>query len=58
MSQMTYKPHKLLEGFEKANSGNVPEVNIVALNIFIAKGSNFIPPEISNIKAIRNGRVL
>jgi hypothetical protein len=53
---MSYKPHKLLEGFEKANSDNLPEVNIVALVIFIAKDSNFISPEISNIKSIRNGR--
>lgn len=53
---MAYKAHKLLEGYEKANSDNLPEVNIIALAHFIAKDSNFISPEISNIKAMRNGR--
>ncbi len=53
---MAYKAHKLLEGYEKANSDNLPEVNIIALANFIAKDSNFISPEISNTKAMRNGR--
>ena len=53
---MAYRPHKLIEGFEKANSDNLPEVDIVSLGVYIAKDSNFISPEISNIKAIRNGR--
>ena len=48
--------HKLVEGFEKANSDNLPEVNIITLAKFIAKDNNFISPEISNIKAMRNGR--
>lgn len=48
--------HKLLEGFEKATSDNLPEVNIISLGIFIAKDRNFISPEISNVKSIRNGR--
>ncbi len=48
--------HKLLVGFEKATSDNLPEVNIISLGVFIGKDSNFIAPEISNVKAIRNGR--
>ena len=48
--------HKLLKGFVKGNSDNLPEVNIISLGVFIAKDNNFISPEISNIKAIRNGR--
>ena len=48
--------HKLLEGFVKGNSDNLPEVNIISLGVFIAKDNNFISSEISNIKAIRNGR--
>ena len=52
---MAYWPHKLIEGLEKANSDNLPEVDIVSLGVYIAKDSNFISPEISNIKAIRNG---
>ena len=51
---MAYKAHKLLEGYEKAKSNNLPEVNIIALVHFIAKDSNFISPEISNHKAMRN----
>ncbi|EFX65099.1 hypothetical protein DAPPUDRAFT_117560 [Daphnia pulex] len=54
---MAYKAHKLLEGYEEANSDNLPEVKIIALANFIAiKDSNFISPEISNIKAMRSGR--
>ncbi|KAK4037956.1 hypothetical protein OUZ56_029979 [Daphnia magna] len=53
---MAYKAHKLLEGYEKTNSDNLPEVNIIALAHFIAMDSNFISPEISNIKAMRNDR--
>ena len=56
-STMAYRPHKLMEGFEKANSDNLPKVDIVSLGVYIAKDSNFISPEISNIKAILNGRV-
>jgi hypothetical protein len=49
--------HKLLVGFEKATSDNLPEVNIlISLCVFIGKDSNFISPEISNVKAIRNDR--
>jgi hypothetical protein len=48
--------HKLLVGFEKATGDNLPGMNIVSLGVFIGKDSNFISPEISNVKAIRNGR--
>ena len=41
---------------KKATSENLPEVNIIYLGIFIGKDSNFISPEIFNVKAIRNGR--
>lgn len=48
--------HKLMEGFKKANSNNLPELSVVTLGVFISKDQNFISPEISNVKAVRNGR--
>jgi hypothetical protein len=53
---MAYRAHTLVEGFEKANSENLPELHIITLAKFIAKDNNFISPEITNIKAMRNGR--
>ena len=38
--------HKLLKGFVKGNSDNLPEVNIISLGVFIAKDNNFISSEI------------
>ena len=49
--------HKLLPGFEKSTSENLPQVNIITLmGVFVAKDTNFISPEIANVKSIRNGR--
>lgn len=39
-----------MEGFKKANSNNLPELNVVTLVVFISKDQNFISPEISNVK--------
>lgn len=52
----SYKVHKLLQGFEKANSLNLPVVDVHMLAEFIKKDTNFLSPEIRNIKAARNGR--
>lgn len=48
--------HKLLPGYSKANSDNLPLVDIVMVANYIAKDGNYISPEIANVKAIRNGR--
>ncbi|KZS09151.1 Uncharacterized protein APZ42_026642 [Daphnia magna] len=48
--------HKLIDGYEKAYNDNIPLVDVVMMGLFIAKDDNFISPEISNVKAIRNGR--
>ncbi len=48
--------HKLLPRCNKANSDNLPLVDIVMVANYIAKDGNYISPEIVNVKAIRNGR--
>jgi hypothetical protein len=35
---------------------NIPLVDVVMMGLFIAKDDNFFSPEISKVKAIRNGR--
>lgn len=52
----TFKTHKLLDGFEKANSKNLPVVDVHMLTEFIKKDTNFISPEIRNVESVRNGR--
>ena len=47
--------HRLLEGFIKADSNNIPVVDIHMFSDYIKKDSNFIAPEIRCVKATRNG---
>ncbi|KZS06367.1 Uncharacterized protein APZ42_030209 [Daphnia magna] len=48
--------HRLLEGFIKADSNNIPVVDIHMFSDYIKKDANFICPEIRCVKATRNGR--
>ncbi|KAK4006151.1 hypothetical protein OUZ56_011306 [Daphnia magna] len=48
--------HRLLEGFIKADSNNIPVVDIHMFSDYIKKDANFISPEIRCVKATRNGR--
>jgi hypothetical protein len=48
--------NRLLDGFIKADSNNIPVVDIHMFTDYIKKYSNFISPEICCVKATRNGR--
>lgn len=48
--------HKLLPGFIKADSHNLPVVDVYMMMEYIKQDNNFISPEIRNWKSARAGR--
>lgn len=48
--------HKLLEGYQKADSHNIPVVDLHMMTEYIKGDRNFIAPEIRCVRAVRSGR--
>lgn len=48
--------NRLLPGYQRANSNNLPTLDIIMLRNYIQKDVNYISPEIANVNSLRAGR--
>lgn len=48
--------NRLLPGYQRANSNNLPTLDIIMFRNYIQKDVNYISPEIANVNSLRAGR--